>query len=216
MSFDLELKPDQEPVAHRIVETRDLARTALGIPDVSRVDVDALSTEEQATFAHGLRWQLAKAQQNFDRLAADANEAMNRAQTAVFLALRAAGGKVLPHDILDVKLTQLKEKQKRIEILRKLEGVIPKADFEKAIYQKVAIKANLDDATIAQLRQLLPGVKIVVEYEADGAVLNKMLRDYGPDSPAGKIIAEGYVEVEKGLPLLTIGERADAVQRVAQ
>lgn len=93
------------------------------------------------------------------------------------------GAKALAHYYLSIELRVESKIDKRIDVLRRLEGLVP------------------DDI----LRPALSLVQPPPAWQADGTKLNALARKYGGD--IAEIIAEGMPRVQVGAPKLEITER---------
>jgi hypothetical protein len=93
-------------------------------------------------------------------------------------------GRAIAHDRYVVEIMAAKSIEKRIDVLRRLEGKVPDDELRKALY----------------LTNPQP------EWKADARALGTLLRKYGPDSEIGQIIREGLVETY-GQPQLVFRER---------
>ncbi len=95
----------------------------------------------------------------------------------------AAGGHAVPHPDLIIELEQRTAIQKRIDVLRELEGLVPEPE----------------------LRPALALVQREPEWVAHAGKLATLARKYG--GRVSDIIARGIVKAAVGTPVLTIKER---------
>ncbi|MHB1549647.1 MAG: hypothetical protein ACYCX6_00410 [Vulcanimicrobiaceae bacterium] len=95
----------------------------------------------------------------------------------------AAGGHAVPHPDLIIEIEQRTTIQKRIDVLRELEGLVPEPE----------------------LRPALALVQREPEWFAHAGKLAALARKYG--GRIAEVVARGVVKVASGSPVLTITER---------
>ncbi len=95
----------------------------------------------------------------------------------------AAGGHAVPHPDLIIKIEQRTSIQKRIDVLRELEGLVPESE----------------------LRPALALVQREPEWVAHAGKLAALARKYG--GQIAEIVGRGVLHVAVGSPVLTIRER---------
>lgn len=122
---------------------------ALKLPDVSAIDVDRLEPQDQVTLAHSLDAQLASAASVFAAICAPIIALRDAAKTRVLGAIVDNGGTMLVHDTFDVTAVQKMEREKRIDVLRRLEGVLPDDLYREAVFVKAVSQGTGRDALVA-------------------------------------------------------------------
>ena len=115
---------------------------------------------------------------------------LEAARARIRTAIAEAGGKAFPHDTFEVTLEQTMVRDKRIDVLRDLEGKLPDEEFAAAVYQKVA-----DPVWVADLTKL-----------------NTYARKYGGE--IAEIVERGAPRVAVGQPKLSITPRKSAMKAV--
>ena len=157
-----------------------IAKVAPLVPDVSDINVPALTAQEAATVAHDLFQVIIRAQQAFDLMIAPLTEKMTEAQLKVLTAIKESGGTAIIHDSLDVHIEPKMIRDARISVLRQLTDIVP-------------------------LDELAPGLDLVQpdpEWKTNATQLDKLAKKYG--GKVAEIIAEGCPRVESGKPKLVI------------
>jgi hypothetical protein len=192
-----------------------LLQMALGIPDVmDEFDLESMPVERKAELAYDLQRRLTAATEMIAQVTKPVRDLMQQACKEVEASLVASGGKKIMLDSFDAVLEAKTSKVKDIAKLRDLEKVLP-ADVCAGVFSRhVAVKGHVDDTTLGKLRKVVPDAVLEITLDADGRVLNKLKRDLGADSPAGKIIDEGYYE-EKGEPYLRFVPRESAMKKAS-
>jgi|GEM_PF-4719531 len=127
---------------------------------------------------------VAEARRRYEQMIAQDLLTIKVAEAILLHRILERGGRALPHDDYNVEVVASKTIDKRIDVLRQLEGKVPDGELRKALY----------------LTNPQP------EWKADARQLGVLARKYGPESEIGKIIAAGLVE-SYGPPRLVIEPR---------
>jgi hypothetical protein len=162
----------------------------LGLPDVSSMPVEKLSPEDLVTFAASMEAQLRFAAAKFKVIAEPITDAINQARGLITKEILNNNGRALAHHTFDVRLEQATERDKRIDVLRGLEGKLPDDLYRAAVYEKTT-----------------------VEWHADLRLLDKHARDFGGEIAA--IVEQGSPRVAKGAAKLVIEPRPSALKAVS-
>lgn len=186
----------------KLAELREL----FGIPDVSGMDLSTASAEDKATAACALGNQIAKAQRILSELVEPVQEAVSQLQHDVFVAIKESGGKLLPHQSLDVGLEQDEDYDKRTDVLLQLFDHLSAEKLRKAIWLDSVKFKGLDIDQAAKVAELV-GTEPDLDWKTNATQLNKLASDYGPASEIAKIVADGCKKVLKGNPKLYVRER---------
>lgn len=171
--------------------------------------VAARPAVECAEIAYLVRAELARYQEQYEEMVAPYRALAIAAEERVMRAIREAGGTALPHDSLDVRIEQTSKRDKRLDVLAQLAGLVPADQLADAYFAKsVSHAARLSTETLAACAR--EGAEVVMD--ADLRKLDTLARKYGGDVAA--IVAAGSPRVEVGAPKLTIEPRESALRRV--
>ncbi|MHB8703712.1 MAG: hypothetical protein ACYC8W_06145 [Candidatus Tyrphobacter sp.] len=155
---------------------------AFGLEDYSGVDVDAMSPQGAATFAYTLDVEHRRAAVLFSMLCKPLLDAKSAARAKVAAAIP-EDGKALPHSTLVIRLEQATERDKYVDQLRRLEGIVPDQELRKALF----------------LDQPEP------QWKVNLVQLDKIAREYGGE--IAEIIEKATPRKPKGTPTLIIEAR---------
>lgn len=180
----------------------------LQLPDVTAMDLEKMPAEDLATLAYFLEQQLIAARAMFDDACASAITAAAQARNLVRGTIIDNGGKALPHDTFDVRLVQATRKEKRIDVLRRLEGLLPDDLYREAVFIEGVDVTHADPKAVDAV--VAAGGK--PSWGANLTKLNKHARDFGGD--IARIVEEGSPEVQVGAPKLVIEPRPSAMKAV--
>jgi hypothetical protein len=164
-------------------------REALGLADVSDIDVALLDPQDCATLAFRLDEEHRRVAALFAVLCKPLLDLKAAARAKVAAAIP-ADGKALPHSSLVVRLEQATERDRYIDQLRRLEGMVPDEELRKALYldqPQPVWKANLQQ-------------------------LDKIAREYGGE--IAEIIEKATPSKPKGSPTLVIEARESTLKAV--
>ncbi len=184
----------------------------MGVMDLSGMDIASLPLDTQIEIAASLQSQVASATTLLNTLLGGHATAIAEIKARCLAEIQTNGGAKLAHDTFDVDLHYGADKprEKRLSVLLQLRDALPTEEFQKAVFvKKIDVKGVTPEAIDAIVAA---GAKL--EYDADGITLNKLQKQYGLESPQGKIIAEGYLPAEHGAPYVTITPRESAMKRV--
>jgi hypothetical protein len=164
-SEELEITADIINAVAPIVQTADphvikLAAMLMNVPDADLAEMRTDTAEHVAARSRAFSDSIAQ-----DQLV------VRLADAIMTQRILEAGGKALPVSDHDVHLEYSKTIEKRIDILRTLEGMLPEADLCKALY----------------LTNPQP------EWKADAAVLRRLAKKYG--GKVAEVVAAGCVDV---------------------
>jgi hypothetical protein len=183
---------------------------AFELPDVSGMDISAIEPDSLVDFVAYNEERLLAAATAFAEVTRPIREALEYARKRIEGAIIDAGGKALPHDTFDVRLEQKTEPQKRIDVLRRLKGVLPDDLYHEAVFIKsldvAAVPPNVIDDLVEHC-----GAKPT--WDANLTKLNKHARDFG--GTIAEIIEEGSPRLAVGSPRLTIKARESALKSVS-
>jgi hypothetical protein len=184
--------------------------SALDLPDVTDMaEVKKLDNDSRVEFVFMMEQALLRANALFREACSPAVEAVANARGHLVAAIP-ANAKALPHPMFDVRLEQKKEPEKRIDVLRRLEGLLPDDLYNEAVFIKGVDVSQADPKAVDAV--IKAGGKPT--WDANLTKLNKHARDFGGDIAA--IIEEGSPRVEVGAPRLVIEPRASALKAVGK
>lgn len=163
---------------------------AFKLPDVSAVAVENLDSEDLVHFVVALGSQLDSAKAKFEAICAPITDAIAQARAMLFAEIEKRGGTALPHDTFDVHVEQTTKRDKRIDVLRGLQGLLPDDEFNAAVYEEVKR-----------------------EWKADLRKLDVAARKYGGE--IAKIVEDGSPRVDVGIKVLVIEPKPAALKAVS-
>lgn len=183
-------------------------RVALNLPDVSNVEEHLAAVEPAALVSAivALEAQLEAATAAFSAACQQHVEVIAKARALVRRAIADNGGKALAHDTFDVRVEQATRREKRIDVLRQLEGVLPDDLYRKAVF--------IDTISVEHADQ--DGIDAVLaaggapKWTANLVTLDKYARDFG--GRVAEIVEEGSPRVEIGGSKLIIEPRKSALK----
>jgi hypothetical protein len=181
---------EQRPLAVLTPAEQGALNEAFKIPDVTAIDIDRLDDHDLVTFAKAIAAQRELARAKFVELCAPVDAAIAHAESLIKSRIVANGGTALAHDTFIVRLEQRTVRDKRIDVLRRLEGLLPDDEYAAAIYEEVKR-----------------------EWKADLRKLDLAARKYGGEIAA--IVAEGAPRVDVGVPQLIIEPRPAALKAIS-
>lgn len=180
----------------------------LQLPDVTAMDLEKMPAEDLATLAFFLEQRLLAARVLFDDACAAATAAAAQARDLVRGTIIDNGGKALAHDTFDVRLVQTTRKEKRIDVLRTLKGLLPDDLYREAVFIESVDVSHAETKAIEAV--VAAGGKPT--WGANLTKLNKHARDFGGD--IARIVEAGSPSVDVGAPKLVIEPRPSAMKAV--
>lgn len=195
-----------------------------GASEVAKANVDAAKSLVKRDYTGVPDDTLASAIFDAESLLAAADE-MHRAKTAELRfeisdmracltnRMETNHAKVLAHDDLDATLEQRTKLDKRIDVLRELQGVVPADDLAKAMSVELSfsLPPDLVDSVQIAIGEYISLDKIKKSWKFD-AVKAKPFRKLGDHVAA--ILDRGLVHVAIGKPILKIVEKQQAIRNV--
>lgn len=183
---------------------------AAELPDVSGMQkIDSIDPSNLVSLVVALEAQLDAATEAFEAACAPIMAAVAEARKLVKGAIIDNGGKALAHDTFDVVLETTTRPDKRIDVLRHLEGVLPDDLYRQAVYIK-SLEVSHADAKAVETA-IEGGAKPT--WDANLTKLNKYARDFGGE--IARIVEEGSPRVEVGEAKLVIRPRESALKIVS-
>ena len=200
-----EIKP-MEPVTPAKI---GMLLDALDMPDVTAMqEVDALDDASLVEFAFFVEQAVERANIIVRATLQPAVDAAARARDLIRGTIIDNGGKALAHDTFDVRLIQATRKDKRIDVLRQLETLLPADLYREAVFIESVDVSHADPKAVDAV--VAAGGKPA--WGANLTKLNKHARDFGGD--IARIVKDGSPEVDVGAPKLVIEPRPSAMKAV--
>ena len=181
---------------------------SLNLPDVTAFDLEKMDPADVATFVYSIEQQLLNAREMFDQACSAAIDAVTNGRNIVRGTIIDNRAKALPHDTFDVRLVQATRKEKRIDVLRRLEGLLPDDLYREAVFIEGVDVTHADPKAVEAV--VAAGGKAT--WGANLTKLNKHARDFGGE--IARIVEEGSPIVDVGAPKLVIEPRPSAMKAV--
>lgn len=178
------------------------------LPDVSDINLDDMSPEQQAELAFDIDQRIAAAQQAFNALIAPMRELSAEAKQRVKATVLSNGGKMLMCASFNVVAKQRFQREKIMTTLLKLKELLPDDVAKKVFSTKVSIKGAVAPQTLEELKRVVPAAMLEVTEDANGTQLNSLLDKVGENSEIGKVIVAGYPDVAVGESYIEFEPRA--------
>jgi hypothetical protein len=183
----------------------------LGIPDVSALDLDAISPQDKVEIREAYKAQLAGAMAIIAELTAPVRQVMAACEADILRAIP-AGASQLPHPTFSVKRMIAQERQRGVAELREFLPAteLPSEELVKIVFPKTIDARTVDPDDLERL--IKNGAK--VEWECDLRKADAAAKAYG--GPIAEIIEKATRKVDKGAPFLVIEPKESALKRVGQ
>lgn len=217
MTNELAIRTEAEVLEEKRVQRRmNAARVALGIPDVTPIDLDKLTVAELGTLANAFALQLAAVRNRLADLERPVADMRDEARKRIITAIQAAEGKKWPHDKLDILLTPQPGKRSnedaRIDELMALVDLVPADQLAPCLWVEHLEVRDKDYIVTPEVieQAILGGCRAV--WKCDLRKLDQLAADFG--GQIAKIIAHATPRRPDGEPILTITPRESAIKKV--
>lgn len=190
-----------------------LAKVALDVPDVSKIDLDKLSPAELATLSYALSAQLAAVNNRVQEWAAPVQQLIVEARKRITEKIHEDGGKALPHDTFKVLLSSSQGKRSNenaryVGGLFELIELVPADELAPCLWIEHVEVDRVDPAAISAICQAGGRAK----WKCNITKLDVLARQYG--GKIAEIIAAATPRGPDGAEILTITPKESAMKKV--